>query len=81
MPPSEPCALIFDFDLIQMFQNARTLADNAQLTADVCIIGSGPAGLTLCQELGRAGFRILLVESGGMDFDAERQSLLRDGIG
>ena len=60
-----------------MFQDARTLANNARLTADFCIIGSGPAGLTLCQELGRAGFRILLVESGGMDFDLERQSLLR----
>jgi choline dehydrogenase-like flavoprotein len=60
-----------------MFQDARTLADNARLTTDVCIIGSGPAGLTLCQELRSAGFRILLVESGGMDFDLERQSLLR----
>ena len=60
-----------------MFQDARTLADNARLTADVCIIGSGPAGLTLCQELGSAGFRTLLVESGGMEFDLERQSLLR----
>jgi len=60
-----------------MFQDARTLADNAQLAADVCIIGSGPAGLTLGQELGSAGFRILVVESGGMDCDLERQSLLR----
>jgi choline dehydrogenase-like flavoprotein len=60
-----------------MFHDARALPDNARLTADVCIVGSGPAGLTLCQELSSTGSRILLVESGGIDYDPERQSLLR----
>ncbi len=60
-----------------MFQDGRELADNARLTADVCIIGSGPAGLTLCRELADAGLHILVVENGAMDYDPERQSLLQ----
>src|SRR5205809_658139 len=60
-----------------MFQDARPLPDNARLKTDVCIIGSGHAGLTLCQKLANAGLCILLIENGGMDYDPERQSLLQ----
>jgi choline dehydrogenase-like flavoprotein len=60
-----------------MFQDARALPDNARLTTDVCIIGSGPAGLTLCQKLANTGLRILLIENGGMDYNPERQLLLQ----
>ena len=33
--------------------------------ADVCIVGAGPAGLTLAHELARTGVRVCLLESGG----------------
>lgn len=32
---------------------------------DVCIVGSGPAGLTLAMELDRAGLKVALLEAGG----------------
>ena len=32
---------------------------------DLCIVGSGPAGLTLAREMARAGRRICILESGG----------------
>ncbi len=35
--------------------------------ADVCIIGSGPAGLTLARELASTSLRIILLETGGTD--------------
>ncbi len=34
---------------------------------DICIIGAGPAGLTLCAELASSGKKIALIESGGKE--------------
>lgn len=42
---------------------------------DLIIIGAGPAGLTLAQELGDTGLRIALLESGGEVYDDGAQSL------
>jgi choline dehydrogenase-like flavoprotein len=47
------------------------LADPAKIVPDdlerfdVCVIGSGPAGITLAREISQAGFRVCLLESGG----------------
>ncbi len=35
-----------------------------ELRADVCIVGAGPAGLTLAHELADSGLQVLLLESG-----------------
>jgi choline dehydrogenase-like flavoprotein len=35
------------------------------LQFDVCIVGSGPAGIALARETSRSGFRVCLLESGG----------------
>ena len=32
---------------------------------DVCIIGAGPAGITLALRLAEAGWRVVLLEGGG----------------
>lgn len=44
-------------------------------TDRVCIIGAGPAGITLAAELGAQGTPVVLVESGGKDFSSEVQHL------
>jgi choline dehydrogenase-like flavoprotein len=54
--------------------DARTLGVPG-LDADVCIVGAGPAGLTLAGALARAGWRVVLLESGGHDTDAGAQAL------
>jgi choline dehydrogenase-like flavoprotein len=37
----------------------------ANLTADICIVGAGAAGITLAVELARKGKKVLLLEGGG----------------
>ena len=47
--------------------DARTLEAGARITADVCIIGAGPAGTTLARELTGSRGTVLLLESGGLE--------------
>ncbi len=48
-----------------MVIDARKSPPSAHLEADVCIVGAGPAGLTLAHELTRTGISVCLLESGG----------------
>ncbi len=57
------------------FSDARSLPPGTVLTPDLAIIGGGPAGISLALALAGAKFRVLLLESGGMDFDAATQKL------
>jgi len=42
-------------------------ADHAlEIRANLCLIGSGPAGLTIARELRHSGLSVLIVESGGL---------------
>ncbi|MFN3211748.1 MAG: FAD-dependent oxidoreductase [Henriciella sp.] len=43
--------------------------------ADVCVIGAGVAGQTLAMRLASAGRRVILVESGGLEFSDKSQAL------
>ena len=58
-----------------MFLDARDLEPGAVLTGDVCIIGAGPAGLTIARQLAGRGHDVLLLESGGLTEDARTQAL------
>lgn len=46
-------------------RDLRAVGDDEFITCDVCVVGSGPAGATILQELTRAGVDVLLLESGG----------------
>jgi len=45
------------------------------MTPDLAIVGGGPAGITLALALANTPIRILLLESGGFEFDAATQDL------
>ena len=57
-----------------MHIDARQLPAGEQ-QADVCIIGAGPAGISLARQLGALPLRVALLESGGMAFDPQMQQL------
>ena len=50
-----------------MIIDAFTIPAGDELTTDVCIIGAGPAGITLARELAGQDFRVCLLESGGIE--------------
>lgn len=54
--------------------DARTM-NVPVLEADVCIVGAGPAGLTLAGALAARGRRVVLLESGGRTPEAAAQAL------
>jgi choline dehydrogenase-like flavoprotein len=43
----------------------QSTADESALEADVCIVGAGPAGLSVASVLSAAGVRVVLLEGGG----------------
>ncbi len=58
-----------------MFIDGRTVPSGTTIETDLAIIGAGAAGITLARELRDGPYRIALIESGGLDFDAETQAL------
>jgi len=49
--------------------------ENTIIGTEVCIVGAGAAGITLAREFAGHSFRVCLLESGGLEFDKETQSL------
>ena len=66
-----------------MFIDGRTLAAGTQLSADVCIIGMGPAGITLARALNPGGAKahnVVCLESGGLEPDPGTQALAKGDV-
>ena len=60
---------------VPMLVDARHLEENARLAADLCIVGAGPAGLTIARELAGLRIDVLQLESGGLDSEVSAQDL------
>ena len=60
-----------------MLSDARELAAGQQVETDVCIVGAGPAGISIARELIGNGARVCLLESGGRDVERRAQQLNR----
>lgn len=58
-----------------MFIDASKFPAGHVERARICIFGSGPAGMTLAQSLAKDEIDVLLVEAGGLEFEAESQAL------
>ena len=55
--------------------DARTMSDGTRLDAAVCIIGAGPAGITVARAFSGSHRDVLVLESGGPDSDDRIQEL------
>lgn len=63
-----------------MIIDARSLPANHMLECDLCIVGGGPAGISLALELEDSPYRICLLESGGLDYERSTQALLKGEV-
>ena len=60
-----------------MLSDALELASDQQVEGDVCIVGAGPAGISVARELIGNGARVWLLESGGREVERRAQRLNR----
>lgn len=58
-----------------MLINSLHLPEDTLIEKDICIIGAGAAGITLARELIGQPYQVCLLESGGLGFDEQTQSL------
>ncbi len=60
-----------------MITDARLLGDGDGVTADVCIVGAGAAGIAIARELIGSSARVCLLEAGGERVERAAQALCR----
>ena len=63
-----------------MIIDTRELQNNTKFDADICIIGSGAAGITIAKTLGNSHLKIIMLESGGLESNTEVQDLAKGEI-
>lgn len=56
-------------------EDLRTLPDRNTIEADLCIVGSGPAGLGIALQLIGMGQRVVVLESGDLECTPEAEAL------
>jgi choline dehydrogenase-like flavoprotein len=58
-----------------MLTDARSVDDGATVECDLCVVGAGPAGISLVDRLRDSGLSICLLEGGGFEPDLTAQRL------
>jgi choline dehydrogenase-like flavoprotein len=56
-----------------MIIDSRELTEGTVFEADICIVGAGPAGITLACEMLDSGLSIVVLEAGSLAFDKRAQ--------
>lgn len=58
-----------------IIEDLRKIDTGRVISTDLCIVGSGPAGLTVAGEFANTKVRVLVLESGGLQEEASTDSL------
>jgi choline dehydrogenase-like flavoprotein len=61
----------------KVFEDARRVQDGTHFRADICVIGAGAAGTTIATEFIGSRHQVLVVESGGLEYESDTQTLYR----
>ncbi len=69
--PDEWCAGVIE--------DLRAYPHEATVTADICLIGAGAAGITIARELAKGPLQVCLVEGGGMEYQYLESQALYQG--
>ncbi len=64
-----------DGKAIMTKRDLRSMPHGIEIYADIAIVGGGPAGIAIAREFADTTIRVLVIESGGSDYDAEIQAL------
>jgi choline dehydrogenase-like flavoprotein len=57
--------------------DARSVACGSAFECDLCVVGSGPAGIAIADRLRNSGLSVMLLEAGGRDYQLAAQKLYR----
>ena len=63
-----------------MIVKLEELDANQLLECNVCIVGAGPAGITLAKELGNYGVKVILCEAGELDYSEQSQDCYKGKV-
>ena len=58
-----------------MFKSLRDADTNEEISNDICIVGTGPAGISVAKDLLGSGHKVGMLESGGLEPAAEYDQL------
>lgn len=62
-----------------MIEDLRKFPPDSTITADICLIGAGAAGITIARELADSALRVCLVEGGGTQYEYQESQELYAG--
>jgi choline dehydrogenase-like flavoprotein len=60
--------------------DARRVQGGREFDCDLCVVGAGPAGIAIVDRLRNSGLSIVLLESGGLNYELSTQRLYRGEI-
>ncbi len=63
-----------------MIEDFNKFNDGTSVMADVCIIGAGAAGITIAREFLGTHYKVVILEGGGFDPEADSQKLFESEV-
>ena len=63
-----------------MFEDAEKLPSGLAITADLCIVGAGAAGISLALQFAGTKLKVVLIESGGLRETDETRALYQGDV-
>lgn len=58
-----------------MHIDARNLENGTEIQGDICIVGSGAAGISMALEWINTPYKVILLQGGGFEYDGQVQDL------